>query len=165
MGSSHHHHHHSSGLVPRGSHMSGVAKHLGEALKLRKQADTADMDSLSGKTVFFYFSASWCPPCRGFTPQLVEFYEKHHDSKNFEIILASWDEEEDDFNAYYAKMPWLSIPFANRNIVEALTKKYSVESIPTLIGLNADTGDTVTTRARHALTQDPMGEQFPWRDE
>ncbi|CBZ23912.1 tryparedoxin [Leishmania mexicana MHOM/GT/2001/U1103] len=145
--------------------MSGVRKHLGDAVKLQKQNEMVDMSSLSGKTVFFYFSASWCPPCRGFTPQLVEFYDKHHVSKNFEIILASWDEEEEDFNGYYAKMPWLALPFEKRNIVEALTKVFKVESIPTLIGLNADTGETVTTRARHALTQDPEGAQFPWRDE
>nr|ABV72236.1 cytosolic tryparedoxin [Leishmania donovani] len=145
--------------------MSGVSKHLGDVVKLQKQNEMVDTSSLSGKTVFFYFSASWCPPCRGFTPQLVEFYDKHHVSKNFEIILASWDEEEEDFNGYYAKMPWLALPFEKRNIVEALTKVFKVESIPTLIGLNADTGEIVTTRARHALTQDPEGAQFPWRDE
>ena len=25
--------------------------------------------------VCFYFSAHWCPPCRGFTPVLKKFYE------------------------------------------------------------------------------------------
>ena len=27
------------------------------------------------KVVAFYFSAHWCPPCRGFTPVLKKFYE------------------------------------------------------------------------------------------
>ena len=32
--------------------------------------------ALAGKDiVMFYFSAHWCPPCRGFTPILKEFYE------------------------------------------------------------------------------------------
>ncbi|GET90402.1 tryparedoxin, putative [Leishmania tarentolae] len=142
--------------------MSGLSKYLGDVSKLQKQNDTVDLSSLSGKIVFLYFSASWCPPCRGFTPLLMEFYQKYQTSKNFEVVLVSWDEEEDDFNGYYQKMPWLTIPFEKRSILESLTKTFKVETIPTLIGLNADTGDIVTTRARHALVQDAEGAQFPW---
>jgi thiol-disulfide isomerase/thioredoxin len=32
-----------------------------------------DKSVLAGKTIGIYFSAHWCPPCRGFTPKLVEF--------------------------------------------------------------------------------------------
>jgi len=36
------------------------------------KAETA----LNGKQfICVYFSAHWCPPCRGFTPKLKEFYE------------------------------------------------------------------------------------------
>ena len=31
---------------------------------------------LEGKVIGIYFSAHWCPPCRGFTPKLVEWYGK-----------------------------------------------------------------------------------------
>ena len=38
----------------------------------------------------FYFSAHWCPPCRAFTPKLVEFYNAQEGKKkNFEIIFVS----------------------------------------------------------------------------
>ena len=37
-----------------------------------KSAESA----LQGKeVVLIYFSAHWCPPCRGFTPILKDFYE------------------------------------------------------------------------------------------
>ncbi|KAG5490436.1 hypothetical protein JKF63_00556 [Porcisia hertigi] len=144
--------------------MSGLSKHLLGLTKLQKQDAEVDVNSLSGKIVFIYFSASWCPPCRGFTPQLVNFYQKHHEAKDFEVIFASWDEDEEEYKNYYKKMPWCTIPFAQKNIVEALTKEFKVESIPTLIGLNADTGAVVSTRGRHAVTTDPEGTQFPWSD-
>ena len=36
-----------------------------------------------------YFSASWCPPCRTFTPKLVEFHKANKDK--FEVLLVSAD--------------------------------------------------------------------------
>ena len=37
------------------------------------------------KYVGLYFSASWCGPCRSFTPKLIDFKNKHAD--NFEVVL------------------------------------------------------------------------------
>ena len=39
---------------------------------VKVNADEALKDK---KFVGFYFSAHWCPPCRGFTPVLKDFYE------------------------------------------------------------------------------------------
>ena len=144
--------------------MAGLDKYLPDIEKLRRGDSEVDVMSLAGKTVFFYFSASWCPPCRGFTPQLVEFYEKYHVQKNFEVIFCSWDEEEPGYNVYYAKMPWLALPFSYSDVVQDLTKGFRVESIPTLIGVDADSGRVLTTRARYMLGDDPEGERFPWKD-
>ncbi|RNF05040.1 tryparedoxin [Trypanosoma conorhini] len=144
--------------------MAGLAKYVPGALQLLGKSGGVSPGSLAGKTVFFYFSASWCPPCRGFTPVLAEFYNKFHESKNFEVVLVSWDEEEDGFTEYYAKMPWLAIPFANRDEIESLRKTFNVEAIPTLIAVNADTGAVVSTKGRERLVSDQEGKNFPWTD-
>lgn len=67
-----------------------------------------------GKTVGIYFSAHWCPPCRGFTPKLAEFYKKHHAEKNLEIVFVSSDKNAAEFHEYHKEMPWLALPFADR---------------------------------------------------
>ncbi|KAL7695398.1 Redoxin/AhpC/TSA family/Thioredoxin-like [Lotmaria passim] len=144
--------------------MSGLAQYLPNIEKLRRGDSEVDVKSLAGKTVFFYFSASWCPSCRGFTPQLLEFYEKYHVQKNFEVIFCTWDEEEDEFEGYFKKMPWLALPFSQRDVVQNLSKHFHVETIPCFIGVEADSGSVVTTRARQKLVKDPEGEQFPWKD-
>ena len=36
--------------------------------------------------------------------------------KNFEIVYASSDKTETEFNDYYGSMPWYAIPFANRDM-------------------------------------------------
>lgn len=60
---------------------------------------------------FCKFLAHWCPPCRGFTPQLVDFYNKYREEKNFEIIFVSLDNDDRQFQEYYDQMPWLYFDF------------------------------------------------------
>lgn len=144
--------------------MSGLAKFFPNSTNLLKKGGEVPYTSLAGKTVFLYFSASWCPSCKGFTPQLMEFYENHAKDKNFEVIWVSWDEEEDDYKEYFDKMPWLALPFADRQDKEALSKQFDVQTIPTLVELNADSGDVLTTKARMKVVNDPEGKDFPWHD-
>ena len=64
-----------------------------------------------------YFSAHWCPPCRGFTPILSKFYtavkEKYGDEK-LEIVFVSSDRDEAAFNDYFGEMPWCALPYEAR---------------------------------------------------
>ncbi|MEM1222432.1 MAG: thioredoxin-like domain-containing protein, partial [Verrucomicrobiota bacterium] len=46
--------------------------------------------------VLVYYSASWCPPCRKFTPGLVNFYKKKKQGNNFELIFVSSDRSAKD---------------------------------------------------------------------
>lgn len=69
-----------------------------------------------GKVLGLYFSAHWCPPCRGFTPKLAEFYNNFRASNGdkLEIVFVSSDRSEKDFKDYFKEMPWLALSFAER---------------------------------------------------
>jgi nucleoredoxin len=63
----------------------------------------------------FYYSASWCPPCRAFTPKLVDFYNDFKKSHpNFELIFVNHDQSADDMEAYMKadSMPWPAVRFS-----------------------------------------------------
>ena len=48
-----------------------------------------------------------CPPCKSFTPLLIDFYNTNKDE--LEIIFLSSDRDEESFSSYYGKMPWLAM--------------------------------------------------------
>jgi len=49
-------------------------------------------EEYKGKTLIVNFFASWCPPCRGETPDFIAAYEKYKDS-NFVIVGISVDKK------------------------------------------------------------------------
>ncbi|OQR87926.1 putative protein-like, partial [Thraustotheca clavata] len=127
---------------------------------LRKD-EVSTTDTLTGKSVFVYFSAHWCPPCRGFTPMLAEYYNHHHESKNFEVVFVSSDQDDDAFDEYFGEMPWLALPYIDRECKEALSKKYNVSGIPSLVLLD-DKGEVINANARSKIAQDPEAANFPY---
>ncbi|CAE8625855.1 unnamed protein product [Polarella glacialis] len=91
---------------------------------------------ISGKVVALYFSAHWCPPCRGFTPALRQFYESLKKSgEPIEIIFVSGDKSEEEFRDYFLKEhgDWLAVDFGAEKERAALSKQYGVSGIPSLI--------------------------------
>merc|ERR1719515_10008 len=73
--------------------------------------NTSTWGDLAGKTVGIYLSAHWCPPCKAFTPKLVQRYAKAEElGKNFEIVFTSWDKNKSQFEEYFSEMPWNAIP-------------------------------------------------------
>jgi len=134
---------------------------FGEQL-LTKDGLKSTESLLSGKSaVAIYFSAHWCPPCRGFTPELAKMYKETFSGLGMEIVFASSDKNEEAFNSYFGEMPWVALPFEKRDVKEALSKKYKVQGIPSLVVLGPD-GKTITTEGRKAVMNDPKGEKYPW---
>ncbi|KAL7448568.1 hypothetical protein ACHAWC_001449 [Mediolabrus comicus] len=124
---------------------------------------------LSGKKVVgLYFSADWCGPCRQFTPDLVNFYDKMNARRGkkdeFEIIWVSRCRDVDSFGQYFTHMKWLALPpqEAMGQRGQYLGEKYKVKSIPTLVLLD-EIGNVITTDARNKIPMDKAGIGFPWR--
>jgi len=113
----------------------------------------------SGKPIGLYFSAHWCPPCRGFTPKLAEFY-KNGLKEKMEVIFISSDRDESQFNEYSGEMPWLSLPYEKRNEKELLSDAFGVEGIPSFVVLNSN-GTVITTEGRAKVMSDPKGDKLP----
>lgn len=111
-----------------------------------KEVDAAT--ALKGKMVAVYFSASWCGPCRGFTPILADFYKSVAKKENIEIILVSRDKEEKAMMNYVKKykMPWLAVPF-NAEEREKLQKSLRVGGIPSLVVFDSE-GKVISSNAR-----------------
>ena len=141
-----------------------LVKLLGETLKT-KDGVVSTAEALKGKqAVALYFSAHWCPPCRGFTPKLAQIYKGLVAAgKSFEIVFVSSDREEPDFDSYFGEQPWLALPYAERKLKAALSKKFKVSGIPSLIILDGETGEVITKDGREAVMEDPEGERFPWK--
>jgi len=166
--------------------MSGVAAIFNDNVH-DKAGNKVDLKTTcAGKVVGIYFSAHWCPPCRGFTPELAKFYNKHHVAKTFEIIFVSSDQDEEHFKNYFSEMPWLALKFSNRELKvlywfilfslflfnqlflkATLSDKYQIEGIPTLILLDGNSGEILNEngdpdRVSH-VAEDPDGIKFPWK--
>jgi len=139
----------------------GVLDLFGETL-LTKDGEKPTSEILKDKVVGIYFSAHWCPPCRGFTPKLAEMYTDHLKAKGMEIVFVSSDRDEESFASYYGEQPWVALPFADRGRKEKLSKTFKVQGIPTFVIVDAE-GNTITTDGRSAVMKDPTGENFPWK--
>ena len=111
-----------------------------------KKVSTAT--ALQGKMVAVYFSASWCGPCRGFTPQLVNFYKRAAKKNNLELVFISWDKSADAMMQYMKKdkMPWLAVPLDDP-LAKALKTELKVNGIPTLAVFDRN-GKLISTDAR-----------------
>lgn len=118
----------------------------------------------NAKVIGIYFSAHWCPPCRGFTPNLAKFYnEVNKDGKVFEIVFVSCDKDEASFKGYLSEMPWIALPFGDSR-ADTLNDAFNVSGIPHLVIMKND-GTKVSSNGRGDVTKDlnnPMNAFNKW---
>merc|ERR1712146_599260 len=126
----------------KGPRPSGQWNSLAKNLTKNGKKSTANL-VMGKRAVLIYFSAHWCPDCRGFTPILAKAYRMYTAvMKDVEVVFVSKDHDDKAFNEYFREMPWTAIPFQSAKIRE-LSNKYRVDWIPQLVVLDAD-GDEVT---------------------
>jgi len=124
-------------------------------------------EMLKSKKYFgLYFSASWCPPCRMFTPKLSKFVTDFKAKRqDVEFIFCSSDRDDASFKEYFKKMSFLAVDKFNtegaKSIIEFLSGKCDVNGIPHLAILDSD-GNVVCKNARSRVDDDPEGAEFPW---
>lgn len=98
------------------------------------EGEAVDLDKVAEAPILlFYYSAHWCPPCRLFTPKLVEFYKANGGGEKFEIIFVSSDRSKKAMFGYMEEegMPWPVIAYDS--IKATGIKEYGGPYIPSLV--------------------------------
>lgn len=68
-----------------------------------------------------------------------------------EIVFVSSDRDDNSFLEYYGSMPWVSLPFSERDAKQKLAEKFGVRGIPFLVILDAADGSTKDADARNTV--------------
>ncbi|KAF5181998.1 Thioredoxin, nucleoredoxin [Thalictrum thalictroides] len=130
---------------------------------VRNTADQVKISELSGKIIALYFSASWCGPCRRFTPELIETYNQLSSQNDFEVVFVSGDHDEESFKGYFSKMPWLAIPFSDSDTCNRLNELFDVNTIPHLVILSGS--GKVLTDEGVSIISEYAAEAYPFTPE
>ena len=118
---------------------------------------------LRGKMVCVYFSASWCGPCRMFTPKLVKFYKAAARANGLEVVLVCRDRTEKAMFNYMKNdlMPWYAVPFGAPEGT-ALMRELGIGGIPTLAVFAPD-GRLITQSGRADVVRQGKGAAGLWK--
>ena len=98
-------------------------------------------DRLAGTQFYaIYYSASWCGPCRRFTPELVKAYPAIKAAHpEFEVIFVSADRGEDEMKHYMMddRMPWPGLRYREAQTNPTLNR-YQQSGIPNLVFIDGN---------------------------
>jgi thiol-disulfide isomerase/thioredoxin len=128
---------------------------------LDQKGQKVSADVLEGKFIGLYFSASWCGPCRAFTPSLIKFRDAHKDT--FEVILVGADgspKAQANYMRKY-KMPWLAMKNQSPEAIK-ISKSLGVPHIPYLVILDSD-GKIVSKNGEKEVSRLGKNAFAPWK--
>ena len=95
-----------------------------------------DAAQLGGVKYFgLYYSASWCGPCRQFTPQFIQVYRQlKQQYPEFEVVFVSADRSAGAMRDYMRDdaMPWLALKYDDAQ-QESELRRYCGPGIPCLV--------------------------------
>ena len=114
------------------------------------KGNKVETSSLAGKVIGLYFSASWCGPCKMFTPELVKLRDRNDDK--FEVVFVSSDRSAEDQEEYIKDydMEWPAIPY-DSPLRGELGAKYEIRGIPSLVIVD-DQGNLITKDGRSEMS-------------
>lgn len=149
-------------LITTSVSAEGMADILPEKL-FDAKGKKIDPSILEGKYVGLYFSAHWCPPCRAFTPLLVEFRNRHLED-GFEVLFVSFDDSNTEKQNYIRKagMEWPTVKGARSRTARELARRFQVEGYPSLIVLDP-TGKIVSLDGRSDVMISPETALETWK--
>ncbi len=124
--------------VARAGKPSVMQKRLaGKLVRLEGGAlKSYDAAKLAGVKYYgLYYSASWCGPCRQFTPEFIRVYRQMKQQyPEFEVVFVSADRSAGDMRSYMRDdaMPWLALNYDDAQ-EEGELRRYCGPGIPCLV--------------------------------
>jgi len=114
---------------------------------LDKNNAPVNLSALQGKPVVLHFWASWCPPCRGEIPSLVNWIGQHPDVN---VVMVSLDRDREDAQAFFSQHG-ITLPLNMGEMRDAFS--LGVRGLPATLILDAK-GDIVKRRIGDILWDD-----------
>jgi len=100
--------------------------------------NTVDVSQMKSKVVIIDFWATWCGPCTGEIPSLVELYNLFH-NKGLEIVGISLDTDRGKLKSFLSehKMKWPQY-YDGKGWQNEISSRFGVNSIPQIVLLGRD---------------------------
>lgn len=140
----------------------------GVTMLLVKGTESVAVSSIAApaqKHILFYFGAQWCAPCKRFAPRLSQLYKdlRGRGRLDFEVVFVSVDSNAGEFSEYSKEFPFPAIPYSKKKERDRLLRKFRVQTLPTLVVVDAADGTVVNKNAVQDAREEHAVEKFPWK--